>query len=43
MYLWGKPIAEFQYWRISAKVRMMDGKNSQAEVKKRAIVLCHKP
>lgn len=37
----GKPIAEFQYWGINAKIRMMGGKNSQAEVKKREIVLCH--
>jgi hypothetical protein len=32
-------IAKFQYWRINAKSRMMDGKNSQAEVKKRASVM----
>jgi hypothetical protein len=41
IYLWGKAIEEFQYWGINAKIRAMDGKNSQAEVKKRAIVLCH--
>jgi len=33
------PIAKFRYCGINAKSRMMDGKNSQAEVKKRASVL----
>ena len=43
VYLWGKPIAKFQYWGIKAKIRMMDGKNSQTEVNKRAIALWHTP
>jgi hypothetical protein len=39
IYLRGKPIAEFQTWGINEKCRMMDGKNTQREVKKCASLL----
>jgi hypothetical protein len=37
--VWGKAIAELQTCGMNEKCRMMDGKNTQAEAKKRETLL----